>query len=373
MTDHVRWQTLAARRIDAGLSPADASALAEHQGACAECRAFSLALGADARALATLEFGLAPARLRVRVAEGTAAIGSSRPSLGALLIAAVLLALAVVAGSAAVGALLNQRPTLPGLERPDIRWTTEVVDLQAIDFWIETAGKRFRGTTPMTVRSDPGDATQRTLELTWHEHGAEMRLNIYVGGDGTHWWINEITTYDGTRGSPDWLYYEVPDVRAPLGQAWTGSVDVRSVKASQPGRGPGRLHFGTVQLATIASDLVNVPPGGGIVIKENADPFGPGGPLHCTDILQLTPKEAEAVLLRLGYRLSWRLQWSTGPNSGYSEPHKTAPDGRIAGTAVGTSGELIVFVQDPTRPMGGAPAAFPADCPQPGNAPTPAP
>lgn len=372
MTEHLRWQTLAARRVDGALSPADAAALDEHQGTCAECRAFSQGLRADARSLATLDFGLAPARLRVRVAEGTAAIGSSRPSAGALLVAAVLLALAVVAGSATVGALLNQRPILPGIERPDIRWTTEVVDLQAVDFWIETAGKRFRGTVPVSVNSDPGDATYRTLELTWHEYGAEMRVNIYFGGDATHWWITEIRTYDGARASPDWLFYEVPDIRARLGQAWTGSVDLRSVKASQPGRGPGRLHFGTLQLATVASDLVNEPPGGGIVLKENADPFEPGGILHCTDILQLPPKEAEAVLLGLGYRLSWRLVWSIDANNGYSQPMARAPDGYISSTGVGTSGELIVFVEDPTRPTTAA-APFPADCPQPTGGATPAP
>jgi hypothetical protein len=265
---------------------------------------------------------------------------------------------------AAALAVLNQQPSAPGLDGNRVGWKTEVVDLRATDFWIDVAGKRFHGTPRMQVSSDPGDATYRTLELTWQEHGAEMRVNIYFGGDATTWWIDEIRTYDGTAQSPDWLYYRAPKIRAPLGQAWEGNVELVSARSNKAGRGPGTLHFGTLQLATVAARLINVPPGGGIVLKENEDPFAPGGVLHCTDILQLPPKEAEAVLLRLGYHLSWRLSWSTGSNTGYSQPFDRAPDGFISGTAVGTSGELIVFVSDPARPMGG-PASYPEDCPQP--------
>jgi hypothetical protein len=282
---------------------------------------------------------------------------------GALLIVAL--------AGAAVFALLNQPETEPGGEGNGVSWKTEVVDLRATDFWIDAAGERFHGTRQMQVNSDPGSATYRTLELTWREHGTEMRVNIYFGGDATSWWIDEIRTYDGTA-QPDWLYYRAPDIRAPLGQAWEGDVELLSTRSDRPGRGPGTLHFGTLQVATVAARLINVPPGGGIVLKENDDPFAPGGVLHCTDILQLPPKDAEAVLLRLGYRLSWRLTWSTGGNTGYSQPFERAPDGYISMTAVGTSGELIVFVQDPTRPMGG-PATFPADCPQSAGTTAPAP
>ena len=278
------------------------------------------------------------------------------------MIASVVLLILALTGAAAL-TLLNQRPTIPGTDGNVVGWKTEVVDLRATDFWIEAAGKRFHGTSQVRVSSDPGSATSRTLELTWLEHGAEMRMNIYFGGDETTWWIEEIRTYDGTA-QPDWLSYPVPEIRAPLGQAWEGNVELVSMRSDRAGRGPGTLHFGTLQVATVAARLINVPPGGGIVLKENDDPFAPGGVLHCTDILQLPPKEAERVLLGLGYRLSWRLTWSTGSNTGYSQPSERAPDGYISMTAVGTSGELIIFVQDPARPMGG-PATYPEDCPPP--------
>ena len=80
--------------------------------------------------------------------------------------------------------------------------------------------------------------------------------------------------------------------------------------------------------------------------------------------MQTTPAQSERTLRTLGYRLSWRYQYSTGPGSGYSEKHLTAPDGVITGSAVGPSGELIVFVAPPDDPQNRL-ATFPSDCPSP--------
>jgi hypothetical protein len=191
--------------------------------------------------------------------------GVGRPSLEVALGTAVLLLILALA-AVAVAALLNQRPSSPGVPGNQVNWTTEVVDLQAADFWIDTAGKRFLGTGQMRVSSDPGNATYRTLELTWLEHGAEMRVNLYFGGDATHWWIDEIRTYDGTAQSPDWLFYSVPEIRAPISQPWVGNVHLTSIGSSQPGRGPGTLHFGAMRLASIPRNGVNVPPDGPILV-----------------------------------------------------------------------------------------------------------
>jgi hypothetical protein len=192
-------------------------------------------------------------------------IGTRRPPFEALLLGAVALLILALAG-VAVLALLNQRTSAPDLGGNQVNWKTEVVDLQAADFWIDTAGKRFLGTGQMRVSSDPGNATYRTLELTWLEHGAEMRVNIYFGGDATQWWIEEIRTYDGTAQSPDWLFYRAPEIRAPIGQPWVGNVHLTSGGSSQPGRGPGTLHFGALRLASMARDGVNVPPDGPVLV-----------------------------------------------------------------------------------------------------------
>ncbi len=279
MNDHLRWQTLAATRIDFGLQDDEETALVEHQAGCAECRVVSQGLRADAQGLRMLDFGPTPARLRIRVAERGVAMGRDGPSLGALLIAAVLLLIVTLAGSIAVGALLNQRPSAPDLEGNQVNWKTEVVNLQAADFWIDTAGKRFLGTGQLRVSSDPGNATYRTLELTWLEHGAEMRVNIYFGGDATHWWIEEIRTYDGTAQSPDWLFYRAPEIRAPIGQPWIGNVHLTSIGSSQPGRGPGTLHFGTMRLASMPRNVLDAPPDGPIVVPiPGASPATPVSP-----------------------------------------------------------------------------------------------
>lgn len=192
-------------------------------------------------------------------------IGSGRPPLEALLLGAVVLLILALAGMAVL-ALLNQRPSEPELEGNQVHWKTEVVELQAADFWIDTAGRRFLGAGQMRVSSDPGNATYRTLELTWIEHGAEMRVNIYFGGDASQWWIDEIRTYDGTSQSPDWLFYGAPEIRAPIGQPWVGNVNLTSIGSSQPGRGPGTLHFGALRLASIPRNGVNVPPDGPILV-----------------------------------------------------------------------------------------------------------
>jgi len=180
--------------------------------------------------------------------------------------------------TAAIGALLNQRPGVPAVEGNQVHWKTEVVELQAADFWIDTAGRRFLGAGQMRVSSDPGSATYRTLELTWLEHGAEMRVNIYFGGDTTHWWVDEIRTYDGTAQSPDWLFYRAPEIRALIGQPWVGNVNLTSVSSSQQGRGPGTLHFGTLRLASMPRDEVNVPADGPILVPIPTDPATPVSP-----------------------------------------------------------------------------------------------
>jgi hypothetical protein len=106
--------------------------------------------------------------------------------------------------------------------------------------------------------------------------------------------------------------------------------------------------------------------------------FEPGGPLHCSGILQMSPTEAEQVLLSLGYRLSWRYVTNNG---GYWDPRREAPDGVIqAPIAVGSEGELIIPVVR-FGDEGAIPVPFPDDCPTPGGSvpvpdrasPTPAP
>lgn len=73
--------------------------------------------------------------------------------------------------------------------------------------------------------------------------------------------------------------------------------------------------------------------------------FGPGEPLHCSGIEELSPSEAEVELKARGQlRLSWRLEITTAPAEGVSEVHVLPPEGVITDASLGPSGELIVFV-----------------------------
>ena len=94
-----------------------------------------------------------------------------------------------------------------------IHWHTDVVDLQASDFAIVANGATFNAQVPkVDVRSDPGDATYRTFEVTWSEHGVEQRLSMYFDGDDTSWWVKEIRTYNG-KANGDWLFAQGPFFR----------------------------------------------------------------------------------------------------------------------------------------------------------------
>ena len=241
------------------------------------------------------------------------------------------------------------------------------MELHATDFWIEANGQRFTAVgTPVDVQSDPGDAIRRTLEISWKEHDVEMRLNLYFAGDGTSAWIDEVRIYDG---QPDgkWLTAKGRFATVPLRMFWSGDLDI---PFQVPGAAPARLHLEGVALRSIPFDGVNEPVGGeAVVLDEHARPFGPGGRLHCLGILQLPPKQAEAVLSSLGYSLSWRLLTTTGPNMGSGETMARAPDGVITEEGLpGMSGELIMFAAPFADPLA-KPLPAPADCPTPGGSP----
>src|SRR3712207_2155270 len=75
-------------------------------------------------------------------------------------------------------------PASPDVPPHPVRWHTDVVEFVADDFYIETDGRKFVANVPhVDVRSDPGTATYRTLEVTWQEHGVEMRLFLYLTAD----------------------------------------------------------------------------------------------------------------------------------------------------------------------------------------------
>lgn len=98
-----------------------------------------------------------------------------------------------------------------------VLWKTRYAKLASNDFYIRIGDKTFYGADMQRVSSDPG--TERsTLELTWQEHGVEMRMNLYFRLTNAQTWeIYDVRTYNAqVRG--DWIYYaaETP-VTGPKG------------------------------------------------------------------------------------------------------------------------------------------------------------
>ena len=113
--------------------------------------------------------------------------------------AAVAALVAGVVGLAASQRLVEQVP--PASEVPALRlhcWTTAEYTASARSFAIDVNGKTFVAEDPdIEVSGDPGTPTYQTLEMTWQEHGVEMRWYVYFTSDGNEWWSNEFRTYDG--------------------------------------------------------------------------------------------------------------------------------------------------------------------------------
>lgn len=353
--------------------PADdeAAELASHLAVCEACTRRVARMRSDLAALGRIDPPVSP-RLHDRIREAAVTQPRSGPSLAGIVILFALLAVALVGASIGVGALQGTRlpvspeaaQMLPDDPNDTVRWHTDTVDLAAHSFWIDANGLRFSGVAKPELNSDPGDATRWTLEVGWQEHGRNQRLNLDFGADDTAWWLDAISAYDGSAKEPTWAAMDLRTIQprpatTPLGAVFSGDLDFNDIPSAT---GPVDIHLGGVRILSHRPDLVNDLPGSRKLKGDAENPFNPGGALHCSGILQLPPQAAEVRLLALGYALSWRLERQTGSNTGFSEAAPRAPStGFISDTAVGTSGELIVFVEDPAAPFGDA-AALPPDC-----------
>ena len=365
MTDHRRWLELSTTTPSFAPAPADADAMAAHVASCRECSQRTVDLRADLVAVAAIHDGGLHEDLRERIRRAAAVEPAGLSPVLLVAILGLLLA-ALVGGTLTVGgALLRGDDGLPApANLPDLTgkrlvWETPIVHLGADGLDLQANGRTVHGeTAAMRVDGDPGGLTRWTLELAWLEAGVEQRINLYFKSDGAQWWIDDLQAYDGVAPNPEWATFPRGRIAlTPVGQPFRGDL----VAHGQGRAGPVDLRIDDAILSVTPQPSFVEPAGGGIRLAR--DPFEPGGPLHCSGILQLAPVVAEQELWARGYRLSWRFEWSTGPNTGFAELRLRAPKvGWISGTAIGSDGELIVFVEDPTRPSG-LPAGMPSDCP----------
>jgi hypothetical protein len=135
-----------------------------------------------------------------------------------------------------------------------VSWQTSTASLTADDFLIVADGKHFtaKGAT-VEVNSDPGSSDSTTLELEWEEQSVEMRLNLYISADPQHWWVSEMRTYNAqTSSDADWLTYDGPFFKSPIGTTYSGDVNLTN-DASDPYR--GELHIHGMKLSTTLTGL----------------------------------------------------------------------------------------------------------------------
>ena len=369
MTDHA---ALADAIVAAAFGPADhgiSGIDGGHVGVCPSCSVVLAGVRADASAVATYAAGDPAAWVRQRVLRAAGGRRSAWSGVARLFAIGLLAVAAVAGGVAGGGALLGLRTAAEGPPPPiladlvsgkPVIWKTSAVLLAADEVTVEANGATLHpARNPSKVGGDPGSLTYATLEIAWAEAGREQRINLYLAADATSWWMSEARAYDNVAvgAKPDWAMLGNLVGRQPLGQPFAGDLDL----AGSGRAGPVHVRIaGAVLAMSPQRSYVDPAVGGGPL---DGDPFAIGGPLRCSGILQLSPPDAERELAARGIRLSWRFTWKTGPDMGFAELRLHAPaTGWISSTALGGDGELIVFVEDPARPMGD-PIPFPKDCP----------
>jgi hypothetical protein len=380
MIDHETARRSFATSLDFPLDPAEREALDEHLAACAACRAEIAAMRGDAGVLRDLDFGPVPITVRANIAiaaehrDRGGAIGRWIALVGV----AALLIVALGGGVMGVGGrptgTADPNPAAVDARPLQIVWKTEVATLTAREFSITAGGRTFLAATPkIDIHSDQGTETYRTLEATWYENDLEMRLNLYFGSDASSSWVDEVRIYNGAQQG-DWLVAEGPFFKTPIGAAWTGDQDIT---LNGPG-GPGRLHLAGLTVDNRVSTNIGKPAGpitdpkdGPVITPIGKTPFDTGGQLHCSGILQMTPQDAHAALLKFGVPVTW--QYNRDNIS--IDPRKEPPAGTVIvndGPFVGSEGQLLIVVMDQGSPVA-EPVPFPSDCPASNPKVTPAP
>lgn len=228
-------------------------------------------------------------------------------------------------------------------------WGTQMATLAADRLTVDAGGRTFVAPEDVDyIISDPGSARYRTLELAWHEAGMEMRLNVYFGADATSWWIQHLRTYDG-QDPGDWIYYPGPSFRTPLGHRYSGNVDLYGLG----GGGVGRLRIDGMTLS--AFEPGSVPPA-----FDDCRPVGPV-PANIFEpvVSEINPDlsqfgiapgmeatEVQANLVAQGICHEFRLNF---PSINRGQIWCAPPPGNVREFAFGSSGEILVFIEDDSR------------------------
>jgi len=262
-------------------------------------------------------------------------------AVAALVAIALLLSLRPIGASGFDGA----SPPPSASATPRIVWDSGIVRLTADAIRITAGGQVFTAQVPdVSIHSDPGNATSRTLEVEWQEQGREQRVFLYLAADTVSWWVSELRVLDGTAQA-EWVAFQGPLWRTAIGGSWHGDVRLD--------RGPFGLEIDGMTLtafspATIPAELRACRPGIDPALAEGTDPLAEGQPLAGTGIERMTPAQAKGVLLAMGlcHLFTYGYQYSDGSGEGFGEIWCDPPPGVNRAVRYGSDGEIRVFVED---------------------------
>lgn len=363
MIDHVAARRLAATAIDAPLEPFEATDLDAHLASCPACRSVSEAFARDAAALTHFDLGPVPFAVRADVAIAAERNGRGNPVgrwVGLVAVGA-LLVLALGSGAfSTVGGRGSAESDAANVPANPIHWETGAIDLQASDFWIQTATGRVpaSGSRP-TIKAAP-DGGSWTLEVVWAGPGQPVILRIILVDIDGGWRVKGVQVSDGATGAL--RDAQGPFVGASLGDGRVGNVDLDITDATRARVTiVGHLHFSDLALNVAPAPAVG--PTFGVPPPPVGKPLDPIAALRCSGLLQRTPKEVAETLIGLGYVATWTIQ-RTDPNGEVTAtPATEVPDGTIiAEPTLGADGVLQFVVAPPGDPAA-IPLGVPADCP----------
>lgn len=365
MIDHVGARRLAATAIDGPLDSSEATDLEGHLNGCPACRTVSDALARDAATLTHLDFGPVPIAVRADVAIAAERNGRGSPvgrwiglvAVGALLILAL--------GSGALSGVGSRGPTDPA--DPDVanvpanpvHWETGAIDVQASDFWIQTATGRAPVTGARPAIKAAPDRGSWTLEVVWDGQGRPVILRMILVDIDGGWWVKGVQVSDGaTGGLRD---AQGPFVGAALGDGQVGNVDLDITDATRaPATIVGHLHFS--DLALTVGPAAAVDPGMPVPAPPGTKPLDPIRTIRCSGLLQRTPKEVAETLTGFGYTIAWTIQRTSATGEITATSTSEVPDGIItAEPTLGADGVLQITVA-PTGDPAAIPLGVPADC-----------
>jgi hypothetical protein len=191
--------------------------------------------------------------------------------------------------------------------------------------------------------ADPGDQLYTTLEVGWPDGGDGQRLNMYFAADATHWWVSELRTYDGLVPA-DWIIYQGPFMRTPIGQAFRGGWQMASVDGALP----GTVTFEGLTLEPVG---LGTGPRPGACHEDDPQPLPIDLALDSTfdesDDPSMTPAQVGSILRDAGRCFVFRWTYPLAPSgASFGETWCAPPPSGTIRAIIRIDDRLVVFVDD---------------------------